>query len=77
MSDEYTLAEWSEYPYTSYDKRSREVRHRIKIIRYGERSSDVIHQRSEEGEAWKVVEAVELREHGMRPNKIRDGVLSE
>jgi hypothetical protein len=77
MSDEYTLAEWSEHPYTSYDKRSREVRHRIRIIRYSDRSHDVLHQRSEAGESWKVVEAVELREHGMLPNKIRDGVLSE
>ena len=77
MSDEHTIASWTESPYTSYDKRGIVIHHRVRIIRYDETTADVVHQRREGDEAWKVVEAVELREHGLIPNKIRDGVMSE
>jgi len=77
MSDEYTVAVWSEYPYTSYDKRSREVRHRVKIIRYSGHAYDIIHQRSEAGESWKGVKAIELRQHGVTEHKLSDGVMEE
>jgi hypothetical protein len=77
MSDEYTIAEWETSPYTSYDKRGIVVRHRVRIVRYGETGTDVIHQRREGDEDWKPVEAVEIRDHGMRAHTYRDGVMSE
>lgn len=77
MTDKHTIASWTESPYTSYDKRHIVIHHRVRIIRYDETTVDVVHQRREGDEAWKVVEAVELREYGLIPNKIRDGVMSE
>lgn len=79
MSDGKTLCRWETYPYTAHDKRSRTVEHRVCVLTYDSGFVDVLHDRREEatdGE-WKTVEAFEVRDHGVRYEKRRDGVLAE
>lgn len=81
MSDTETLATWTESPYTSYDKRHITVKHRVRVIRYEGGFADVIHQRQVQDDAsaveWEEVKRTELRDHGMRTQKVRDGLLEE
>ena len=79
MPAEYvTIAEWSESPFTSYDRRGQTVDHRVRVKDYGD-FADVIHERlmPERATDWRTVEVVELRDHGMTHRKVRDGVMSE
>lgn len=70
MTD-HVVARWSEHPYTSYDKRSWEIQHRVVVIHYTGVGADVRHEvRSSDDPSlpsdWTEREAVELRDHGMR-----------
>jgi hypothetical protein len=67
---DHVLARWSENPYTSYDKRSWKIQHRVVVIHYSAATADVRHEvRSADDpsvpEDWTEREAVELRDHGM------------
>jgi len=77
MSETVTLASWTTSPYTSYDKRSRTMHHRVRIIHYDNTTADVVHERREGNDDWKTVEVAELRDYGMTHQKIRDGVMAE
>lgn len=77
MSEKRTVAEWSEGPYTSYERRGDVVEHRVVVIRYESGVSDVIHEaRSSDADdvpsQWAEVGAVELRGNGVRD---RDGIV--
>ena len=76
MSDDVVLASWTDHPYTSYDKRSIKVHHRVRVIHYERGRADVLHERCEGSGDWETIEAVELRD-GMYYQKLRDGVLEE
>jgi hypothetical protein len=77
----FTIGEWTERPYTSHDKRHIEVHHRVRVLVYQD-VADVLHERrTHDGEThdpdWQVVETVEIRDHGARKQRHRDGVLEE
>lgn len=76
-SDTATIASWTEMPYTSYDKRSIVIHHRVRVIHYDGTSADVMHERREGDGEWKTVAVAELRDHGMTHQKLRDGILEE
>ena len=70
MSEKRTLCEWTEYPYTSHDKRTHEVEHRVVVERYDQETHDLRHEvRSTESDAypstWTPAKVMELRPHGM------------
>lgn len=70
-SDQRTVAHWTEYPYTAYEKRSYEIEHRVVIEHYGSVGTDVRHEvRSADDDSvpdeWAEVEAYEVRDHGLR-----------
>lgn len=70
MSTTETLCSWTEYPYSSYDKRAYEIEHRVVIERYDADTHDVRHEvRSSDDDStpstWAETEMVELRPHGM------------
>lgn len=77
MSETVTIASWTTSPYTSYDKRGVVIHHRVRIVRYDRTTADVVHERREGNDDWTTVGAVELREHGLTKQKLRDGVLEE
>jgi len=79
MAEEYTIAVWAHYPFTSYDKRGRTVEHRVRVVAYDTGFVDVLHERNERytNDGWVTVEVVEVRDQGVRYEKRRDGVLSE
>ena len=75
-----TVAEWTESPYTSYDRRGDVVQHRVVVIHYERVVADVIHEvRSSDSDAvpseWTELDAVELRDHGLRHRDGRTEVL--
>ena len=81
MTDTYTVATWTEAPYTSYDKRHIRVEHRVRVIVYGEDFVDVVHERRRDDDGqrgdWKGVEVLKVRGHGVRERSLREGVLAE
>jgi len=77
MSETVTLASWTTSPYTSYDKRGIVIHHRVRIVRYDDSSTDVMHERREGNEEWTTVAVAELRDYGMTHQKLREGVLQE
>ena len=77
MSDEVVIASWTESPYTSHDKRHIAIHHRVRVISYDERSTDVVHERREGNGEWKTVAVAELRDYGMTHQKLRGWVLEE
>ena len=77
MSDDTVLASWTTSPYTSYDKRHIAIHHRVRVINYDADSTDVVHERREGDDDWTTVAVVEIRQHGMTFQKLRDGVLAE
>ena len=81
MSDSYTVATWTEAPYTSYDKRHIRVEHRVRLLAYDENHVDVVHEhrRDDGGQRgeWKGVDVLEVRPHGVREESLSEGVLAE
>ena len=81
MTDTYTVATWTDAPYTSYDKRHIRVEHRARVLVYDEGTVDVVHERRRDDDGqrgdWKGVDALEIRPHGVRKESLREGVLSE
>ena len=76
-SDTAVIASWTEHPYTSYDKRSWVIEHRVVIEHYGGLGADVRHEvRSSDSEdcpdEWTELDVAELRDHGMLIQK-QDG----
>ena len=66
-----TVAEWTEYPYASYDKRTYEIQHRVVVEHYDGVGADARHEvRSSEDDSvpdeWADCDAYELRDHGLR-----------
>lgn len=65
------VAEWTEYPYVSHDKRTYEIEHRVVIVHYDGVGADVRHEvRSTDDDSlpdeWGECDAYELRDHGIR-----------
>lgn len=81
MTEAVTIASWTEHPYTGYDKRHIKIEHRVRVLRYDGGFADVHHERRRNAHGtcseWVDVAVVELRDHGMRRETVRDGVLSE
>jgi SPX domain protein involved in polyphosphate accumulation len=80
MSETYTIAQWETHPYTSHDKRSWTVHHRIRLKRYDTTTADIVVERKipKEGlTGWNEVEAYELREHGVEHLQRKAGVMEE
>ena len=81
MTDSVTIASWTEHPYTSYDKRHIRVEHRVRVLAYDGGFADVQHERRKNDRGtttdWVTVDVVELRDHGLRRQKLREGVLQE
>jgi len=67
----HVVAEWTEYPYVSHDKRTYEIQHRVVVEHYDQVGADVRHEvRSSDDESipaeWSECDAYELRDHGLR-----------
>jgi len=81
VTDSYTVATWTEMPYTSYDKRHIRVEHRVRVLVYDEGHIDMVHERRRDDDGqrgeWKGVDVLEVRPHGVREESIREGVLAE
>jgi len=72
--DTATIAEWTESPYTSHDKRGWVVEHRVVVEHYGGLGADVRHEvRSSDDDSlpdeWTERDIAELRDHGMLVHK--------
>ena len=81
MTDAYTVATWTEMPYTSYEKRHIRVKHRVRVLVYDGQTVDVVHQRrcddgGQRGD-WEGVDVLDVRPHGVRKESLREGVVSE
>lgn len=68
---ETKVCEWTESPFTAYDKRNWRFRHRIIIESFRGAGVDVRHdKRLEKGgydkEEWKTIEVYEARQHGVQ-----------
>lgn len=79
---EFTIGRWSEYPYTSHDKRHIEIEHRVRVLVYGNNFVDVTHERRRQDRDthdpdWTTVETVEVRDYGARHEQYCEGVLQE
>lgn len=71
MTGTVVVAEWTEHPYVSYDKRTYEIRHRVVIEHYHGVGADVRHEvQSPDDDSvpndWTECDAYELRDHGIR-----------
>jgi hypothetical protein len=72
MSSEVRLiAEWTEHPFVSYDKRSTAVENRIRLVREPDVGVDVVREvRSAEYDGlpdeWTAAEVYEVRDHGIQ-----------
>ena len=71
MSDELRIASWSESPFTSYERRSVTVEHRIVAEAFPGVGADIRHEvrcpDSDVGpEGWSTAEVYEVRDHGVR-----------
>jgi len=67
---ERVIAEWSEYPYTAYKKRSWEIQHRVVAESFEATGVDIRHEvRSDDAsgvsDEWTAAEVYEAREHGV------------
>jgi len=76
MSDEITLAEWTESPYSSWERRGHVVQHRVVVANYGGDGVDARHEvRSDDADnissEWTAAEVVEARPHGL--SKVKRG----
>ena len=81
MTDAYTVASWTEMPYTSYEKRHIGVEHRVRVLVYDEGTVDVVHERrlnedNQRGD-WESADVLEVRPHGVREHSLGEGVASE
>jgi len=68
MTQNYTVFEWETHPYTSYDKRSQTVQHRVQIKHYEKTAVDVVKEVREPAaglKKWTEVEVWEVRQHGV------------
>jgi hypothetical protein len=66
VTETYTVAEWSEMPYTDHRKRGAVVEHRVRLIVYDAGSIDVLHQVRGDDDAavpaeWNTLVAYEYR----------------
>ena len=81
MTDTYTVATWTEAPYTSYDKRHIRVEHRVRLLVYHEDHVDVVHEgrQCDDGQRgeWKGIDVLEVRPHGVHEQSLREGVMAE
>lgn len=81
MTDTYTVATWTDAPYTNYDMRHIRVEHRVRVLVYGEKTVDVVHERRRDDDGqrgdWESVDILEVRPHGVHELSPREGVLSE
>jgi len=73
MSETEVMGRWSEHPYTSYDKRSWSVEHRVVVEHYGD-VTDVRHEvRSSDDpsrpDEWTETKAAEIRSYGMQVHR--------
>lgn len=66
--NEYVVAEWSESPFTAYDRRGDRVLHRVRLLAYGGAGVDVVHEVKDEErqDEWVTKDAYEARQHGIR-----------
>jgi hypothetical protein len=76
--DERVVAEWTEMPFTSHDKRSWTVQHRVVAESFAGTGVDVRHEvRSDEADGvpddWTSAEVYEAREHGVSKITRADG----
>lgn len=67
MTDTYTVAEWSELPYTSHRRRGAVVEHRVRLIVYDGGCLDVLHEARGDADAsvpgeWTPVVVYECRD---------------
>jgi len=66
-SNEYTVAEWTEMPYTSHDRRGAVIEHRVVFEPFNAIGADIRHEvRSDDGRAnvsdeWTAVKVFEMR----------------
>lgn len=79
---ERVVAEWTESPFTSYDRRGDVIEHRVVINHYGGTGADVRHEyRSADADSypddWTECDAYELRDHGLRQVTRQTQVLRE
>jgi hypothetical protein len=80
MTETYTVAEWETHPYTSHDKRSRTVYHRVRLLVYDEGTIDVVAQRKIPAigsDEWTAVDVYEVRPSGVSHIDVHDGVMAE
>jgi len=81
VTDTYTVATWTEAPYTSYDKRHIRVEHRVRLLAYDEGHIDVVHERRQDDDGqrgeWKAINVWEVRANSVREESLREGVLAE
>jgi len=71
MTDTEVMGRWTEHPYTSYEKRSWTVEHRVIVEHYDRGLADVRHElRSRDDPSrpddWTEIKSAEIRDHGMR-----------
>jgi len=69
-SDERLVAEWTERPFVSHDKRSKAVENRIRLVAYNAVGVDVVREvRSTDydglSDEWTVAEVYEVRGSGI------------
>lgn len=80
MTYSETVATWKTHPYTSHDKRSWTVHHRVLLKKYDSGLVDVIVERKlpDAGQtSWAEVEAYEIRPHGVEHVEYLGGVMEE
>jgi len=81
VTDAYTIANWTEVPYTSYDKRHLRVKHRVRLLVHEPTVVDVVHERSRDDDGhrseWEGVDVLEVRPQGVQRESLREGVLAE
>jgi len=78
VQQERVVAQWSEHPYTSYDKRSWAIQHRVVVEAHAGAGVDVRHEvRSDDADGvsseWTEAEVYEAREHGVDKITRADG----
>jgi hypothetical protein len=81
VNDAYTVATWTEAPYTSYDKRHIQIEHRVRLLVHEPTVIDVIHERRTDDDGhrgdWEGVDVLEVRSHGVRRESLRVGGMAE
>jgi hypothetical protein len=81
VTDAYTIATWTDAPYTSFNKRYIQIEHRVRLLVHEPTVVDVLHERRRDDDGqrgdWEGVDVWEVRPHGVREESLREGVLAE